>query len=237
MTRAPGERITAGAHATAVAALAITLPLGAGMATALAVGSTVHSKFFPWISSRALGVAAYVSLTALVALGLWLRHPWRFKVRLGHAESMLRTHATLAVATVALVIAHLSFLATDRYAGVGWSGALIPGLSHYRTLGVGLGVAALYLMAAISLTARFAGRRGTRHWLGVHRLALLTFAATWFHGVLSGIDVVVLRPLYATTGALIAALCVTRLFARREAREAVPLESDAARLHDLVRSA
>jgi predicted ferric reductase len=216
MTRPIGERVAAGAHATAISILAIVLPLCAGASMALAIGATIHSKNFPWFSARALGIAAYVALAALVSLGLWMRHPWRFKMRFGHAESMLRAHAILAMSTVALVIAHLTFLATDHFAHVGWLGALIPGMSHYRTLGVGLGVAALYLMAAISITARFAGRRGTGHWLTVHRLALVTFAATWFHGVLAGIDVAVLRPFYVTTGSLVALLCFTRLFARRE---------------------
>jgi len=234
MTRGAGERVAAGAHATTIAVLAFVLPLCAGVTTALAVGSTIHSRNFPWISARALGIAAYLSLTALVALGLWMRHPWRFKLRLGHAESRLRTHAILAVSTVGLVVAHLVFLATDHYAGVGWAGALVPGMSHYRTLGVGLGVSALYLMGAISLTARFAGRRGTRHWLGVHRLAIVTFAVTWFHGVISGIDVVVLRPLYVTTGAFIAMLCVTRLFARREERVFEQIGTDADQDHQLA---
>ena len=210
------DRAVSGAHATAVGILAILLPLGAGVLLALTLGQTVHSKLFPWLTSRALGIAAYLSLTALVALGLWMRHPWRYRVRTGHAESFLRAHATLGVATIGLVLAHLVFLATDRFAGVGWSGALVPGLSHYRHVGVSLGVLALYLLVAIGATARFAGRRGTRHWLGVHRLALPTFALAWFHGVLSGADVVALRPLYVVTGGAVAALAFSRLFATGE---------------------
>ncbi len=41
----------------------------------------VHNKMLPWILGRGLGVAAYVSLTAMVVLGLWLRHPWRARFR------------------------------------------------------------------------------------------------------------------------------------------------------------
>jgi DMSO/TMAO reductase YedYZ heme-binding membrane subunit len=111
------------------------------------------------------------------------------------------------------VVGHLAFLATDRYAGVGWSGALIPGASHYRQFAVGLGVVALDLMVVIAATARLAGRRGARHWLAFHRLALAVFALVWVHGVLAGIDVAVLRPMYLLTGALVASLAVTRRFA------------------------
>jgi hypothetical protein len=214
MTPTPTERVTAGAHGALVAALAVLVPIGAGAALALAVSPSIPSKLFPWVTARALGIAAYLALTALVTLGTWMRHPWRLRVRFGHAESYLRAHAALGMATIALVVAHLAFLATDRYAGVGWIGALLPGASSYRRLGVGLGVVALDLMVAIAATARLAGRRGARHWLPVHRLALATFALTWFHGVLSGIDVAVLRPMYVITGTFVAVLGMSRRFAR-----------------------
>ena len=95
----PGvDRAVTRAHATAVGALAVLLPLGAGVLLALTLGQTVHSKLFPWLTSRALGIAAFLSLATLVSIGLWMRHPWRYRVRLGHAESLLRAHATLGVA-------------------------------------------------------------------------------------------------------------------------------------------
>ena len=135
MTPALADKVATGAHGALVAALAVLVPLGAGAALALAVSPSIPSKLFPWVTARALGIAAYVALTALVALGTWMRHPWRLRLRLGHAESLLRAHAALGMATIALVVAHLAFLATDRYAGVGWVGALIPGASSYRRAG------------------------------------------------------------------------------------------------------
>jgi sulfoxide reductase heme-binding subunit YedZ len=109
----------------------------------------------------------------------------------------------------------LVFLASDHYAGVGWVGAIVPGLSHYRRAAVGIGVGAFELMIVIAATARFAGRRGTKHWLAIHRLASVTFGLTWFHGVLAGTDTSALRFLYVATGTLIAFLLGTRAFARQ----------------------
>lgn len=195
-------------------ALAFVLPLGGGFIFASAFSSTLQNKNFPWITGRALGVAGYLALSALVALGLWLRHPWRFRWSFGHAETRLRVHATLGVATVALIVGHLVFLATDRYAGVGWIGAIIPGLSHYRRAAVGLGVGAFELLLVIAATARFAGRRGTAHWRSIHRLATLTFVLTWFHGVFAGTDTAALRLMYVVTGSLIAFLVASRAVVR-----------------------
>jgi DMSO/TMAO reductase YedYZ heme-binding membrane subunit len=195
-------------------ALAFVVPLGGGFVFAWAFSSALQNKNFPWITGRALGIAGYLALSALVALGIWLRHPWRFRCSLGHAETRLRAHATLGIATVVLIIGHLVFLATDRYAGVGWIGAIIPGLSHYRRAAVGLGVGAFELLLVIAATARFAGRRGAGHWLAIHRLATLTFALTWFHGVFAGTDTAALRVVYVTTGSLVAFLLASRALVR-----------------------
>lgn len=209
------ERAASAVSSVLTASLAFVLPLGAGFAVASAFVSSIHNKNFPWVTGRALGIAGYLALSALVALGLWMRHPWRFRLEMFHPETRLRAHATLGVATIVLILGHLVCLASDHYAGVGWVGAILPGLSHYRRAAVGLGVGAFELLLVIAATARFAGRRGTKHWLTIHRLASATFALTWFHGVLAGTDTSALRLVYVVSGTLIASLIGTRVFARR----------------------
>lgn len=196
------------------AALAFIAPLVAGSIAAWGFASSLHNRNFLWYTGRALGIAGYVALFGLVTLGLLIRHPWSLKHRFLHAETRLKAHATLGIATVVLIVGHLVFLASDRYAGVGWIGALIPGHAHYRPVAVGLGVAAFETMIAIALTARFAGRRGAKHWRLIHRLATLTFVTTWFHGVLAGTDTAALRVLYVATGSIVAVLVGSRLVIR-----------------------
>jgi DMSO/TMAO reductase YedYZ heme-binding membrane subunit len=213
------ERAASTMSRTLSVSAAFLLPLGAGFAFAWAFASSIHNKNFPWITGRALGIAGYLALFALVALGVWMRHPWRFRVGIVHPEARLRAHATLGIATVALIAGHLVFLASDHYAGVGWVGALVPGLSRYRPVAVGLGVGAFELLLVIAATARFAGRRGTKHWLAIHRLASVTFALTWFHGVLAGTDTAALRLVYVATGVSVAFLVGTRAFFQHQSRE------------------
>jgi len=215
MIRPPFERLGAVTTWLLMALVAMALPLAAGFGFARLFAPTLHSRYFPWITGRALGIAGYLALCALVALGIWIRHPWRFRWPLLHAETRLRLHVTLAVATLCLVLGHLSALASDAYAGVGWRGALIPGLSQYRTFAVALGVTAFFFMVLLSITARSAGRLVGRNWLSTHRLALATFVLVWFHGVLAGTDTSALRALYVVTGAGVAALAVTRYVAVR----------------------
>ncbi|HUX05419.1 MAG TPA: hypothetical protein VMV53_11025 [Acidimicrobiales bacterium] len=217
MTRPWSERLGGAATWLLMAVAALALPLAAGFGFARLFAPTLHSRYFPWITGRALGIAGYVALCALVALGIWIRHPWRFRWPLVHGETRLRLHVTLAVATLALVVGHLTALASDAYAGVGWRGAFIPGLSQYRTFAVALGVTAFLFMVLLAITARSAGRLAGRHWLSTHRLALATFVLVWFHGVLAGTDTSALRIVYALSGAAVAALAFTRYVATQPA--------------------
>ena len=171
-------------------------------------------KMLPWILGRGLGVAGYAALVALVATGMWFRHPWRRPSSRADGTVHLRVHAALASATAVLVAGHLVALALDRYAGVGWSGAFVPGRSHFRTAAVALGTASFYLGLLVATTAKLAGRPIVRHhWRAVHRLATLSFASVWAHGVLAGSDAAALRPLYVGTGVLLVTMAVTSRYA------------------------
>jgi hypothetical protein len=191
-------------------AAVLALPLAAGFGFARLFAPTLHSRYFPWLTGRALGIAAYLALTALVLLGIWMRHPWRLRRPVVHSETRLRVHATLASATIALVAGHVVSLASDKYAGVGWIGAIVPFKALYRPTAVALGVIAMLFMVLLFATARSAGRRGARHWLIYHRLASANFVLVWLHGVMAGTDTAVLRPLYVGTGGVVAFLAMTR---------------------------
>ena len=193
----------------------VLVALAVGYAAASQAGPVLHNRMLPWILGRSLGIASYLALVGLVSLGLWFRHPWRaWRRQRIHPESVLRAHVALAVATGALVLGHVLALAADRYAGVGWVGAVVPGQAHYRPEAVALGIVGLYGGIVVVATVLLAGSVARRIWLPVHRLAALSLGAVWFHGVLAGSDTVTLRALYLATGALVLTLAVTRGLAR-----------------------
>lgn len=193
----------------------VVLSLAVGYVLGGQVGPVVHGRMFPWVLGRSLGIASYVSLVALVALGLWFRHPWRPRQRKPmHPTTVLRGHVALAVTTGALVVGHVLALASDRFAGVGWVGAVAPGMARYRPAAVALGTVGLYGGIAVGATVMLAGSVARRLWLPVHRLAGLSLVIVWFHGVLAGTDTVALRGLYVGTGIAVLALVVTRYLPR-----------------------
>ena len=70
----------------------------------------------------------------------------------------------------------------DPYAGVGIGGAIVPGLSEYRSVPVALGTLALYALLVTGLTARYTKLLPKGLWLKLHRLSLVVLALSWFHG-------------------------------------------------------
>lgn len=175
------------------------------------------SRWLPWIVGRALGLAAFLALAGLVVTGIWFRHPWRTRWP-GKPGVQLRAHAALGAATVVLVAVHVTSLALDRYAGVGWVGAFVPGRATYRPLGVAVGIGALYLVVVIVGTAALAGSVARHVWFHVHKLSTASFACAWAHGMLAGSDERALRWIYLGAGGMVAALLVTRAWSRRRNR-------------------
>ena len=172
-----------------------------------------------WLAARATGIAALVLLTVQVALGLVLSHPtnqatWRLSKRIfpWHEHLLLFTTSLLAFHVVSLVI--------DPYAGVGVGGALVPGLSEYRTSAVALGTLAIYAFVATSVTARYTRLLPSGVWLKLHRLSLVVLVLAWLHGILAGTDSEDLRLLYAASFGLVVAAAAHRYWVSRRARSA-----------------
>jgi hypothetical protein len=166
--------------------------------------SLLHNRMLPWILGRSLGVACYLVLTALVVTGLWLRHPWRTRIWSPGPGALLRAHVVLAASAVTLLAGHLTALALDHYAGVGWTGAFVPWHATYRPTAVALGTLGLYAMVLVASTAALAGFVGGRVWFPIH-----TAAAVTAHAVLAGSDTHGLVWLYVLSGAVVVVLQVS----------------------------
>jgi hypothetical protein len=182
----------------ALAAVAALVALGV-TDQVLPAGEPRAAELRPWIAARALGVTAYLLLAIQVGLGLVLSHPrntasWRT------TRQVLPWHELVTVFTWAFLALHIVLLAVDPWAKVGWLGALVPGLSEFRTPAVAVGTVATYAMVLTAVTARWTRILPAGWWLRVHRLAALVFLGAWAHGVLAGTDTHALTPLYLATG-------------------------------------
>jgi hypothetical protein len=190
-----------------------------GVLVGRAAGAVSHNRMAPWIVGRAAGLSAYLVLVALVLLGLLLSHPWRARVRRPSSVARIRVHAVLAVLVLALTALHVIVLATDRFAGVGWWGALLPMRASYRPVPVTLGVVGAWAGLLAGLTAGLAGRLPARAWWPIHKVAGVSLVLAWLHGVLAGGDAYALRWIYAGTGVLVSVVALSRYAARTAAEQ------------------
>lgn len=168
------------------------------------------SGMLPWILGRGLGIAAYLSLTGLTLLGLWLRHPLAQRWHWPSPVNRIRIHAVLAASTLVLILGHVVALVLDKFAGVGVLGAVAPGASGYRPLAVALGTVGVYLALLVGASAALAGRLTGRAWRPIHHAALVVFGLAWAHGLLAGSDSSRLRLMYAVTGGIVTLFALTR---------------------------
>jgi DMSO/TMAO reductase YedYZ heme-binding membrane subunit len=170
-----------------------------------------------WLGSRAAGITALLLLTFEVVLGLILSHPtnkstWKLSKRL------FPWHEHAWVFTVAFLGVHTVSIAVDRFANVGWLGALVPGLSEYRTVPVAMGTIALYALLVTGLTARVTRLLPSGWWLKLHRLSIVVLALAWAHGILAGTDTPDLLVVYGGSFAAVALAATYRYWIVRTAR-------------------
>src|SRR5690349_8823619 len=153
----------------------------------------------PWVAARALGVTAYLLLAFEVALGLILSHP-RNTAEWRKTKQVFPWHEMVTVFTIGFLVLHVSLLAVDHYAKVGWLGAFVPGFSEYRPAAVAVGSVAMYALLFTAVTAKFTRLLPSGWWLKAHRFAAVAFLLAWVHAILAGTDGDALTPLLVITG-------------------------------------
>jgi DMSO/TMAO reductase YedYZ heme-binding membrane subunit len=185
--------------------------------------SPYQAQMRVWLAARATGVTALVLLAAQVVLGILLSHPDQNRWK--QSKRMFPWHESMSVFVAAFLAVHIATIVVDPYAGVGIGGALIPGLSTYRSVPVALGVVALYSLLITALTARYTRLLPAGLWIKVHRLSLVVLGLAWAHGVLAGTDVTALAPVYwgvafSVLGAAVYRYWIVRERVRRHASAA-----------------
>ncbi|QSO48281.1 hypothetical protein [Alicyclobacillus mengziensis] len=186
--------------------VAVTIVVILGI-TKLAVTQTSQTvsqfnRMTPWLIARAGGVTALVLLTLLVSLGLVLgsvpnKQTWRL------SRYLLPAHRYLALFMLFFLGLHIVTIVLDPFAKVGLLGALVPGLSSYRTVQVAIGTLSFFALLLVAVTARYPTLLPNHRWLTVHRISLYTFMAAWTHGALTGADTPGIKWLYVVTGAFV----------------------------------
>ena len=152
----------------------------------LAVGATLSPSAY-WYLARGTGAVALVLLTASVVIGIvgtlrvvTARWP-RFAI-----DSV---HRDVSLLVLVVLVIHIVTSVLDGFAPITLLDGVIPFVSAYRPLWLGLGTLAFDLLVAIAITSLVRRRLGYRTWRTVHWLAYASWPVAVLHGLGTGSDV------------------------------------------------
>lgn len=139
-----------------------------------------------WYLTRGTGIVALLLLTCSVVLGIVLSGRGRSNRWPRFAVNAL--HRNLTLATIAFVAVHVVTTVLDRYAPIRLVDAVVPFVSRYRPIWLGLGAVAFDLLLALVVTSLLRARIGHRVWRGLHWLAYISWPMALVHALGTGSD-------------------------------------------------
>jgi predicted ferric reductase len=139
-----------------------------------------------WYATRATGLTAMVLLTISMVLGVltsvrYQRPGWPRFLTVG-------LHRSVSLMALAFTMIHIATSLADSFVPLGVQNVVIPFLTPYRTLWVGLGTVAFDLMLALIITSLLRTRMNLWSWRVVHFTAYLCWPVAVLHGLGTGSD-------------------------------------------------
>jgi sulfoxide reductase heme-binding subunit YedZ len=176
-----------------------------------------------WYLNRATGIVCLVLFTAVILLGIAVR----LRTRLPGLPRFgtVTLHRNISLLSVAFLGAHIVTALVDSYVSIGVVDVLVPFVSSYQPLWLGLGTVAFDLLLAVTVTSLLRLRLGHRVWRAVHWLAYAAWPVAVAHGVGIGTDSGTDWVLWLTVGcaaAVVTAVAARALADARRSREQKP---------------
>jgi predicted ferric reductase len=167
-----------------------------------------------WFISRSSGVLAYVLLTlgvmwGLVQSGSILRPTIPPPLALG-------LHSLLNWTSLAMAALHALILLGDNFIKLTLGDIVIPFISPYRPLVVGLGVLGIYLMFLLALSFYARRQLGQKTFRTLHYASYLTYLLVTWHSLGAGSDSQALWPLYVLSIGAVGFLTMWRIANSRQ---------------------
>jgi hypothetical protein len=158
-----------------------------------------------WYLARGSGAVSLVLLSAVLILGITgvLRErPRNPRVPRFLVDGL---HRNVALLVVVFLIGHILMSVLDPFAHIKYLDALVPFVSSYRPIWLGLGAVAFDLLLALTVTSLLRRRLGLRTWRAIHWAAYACWPLAVVHGLATGTDARV-KWFEALTAACVAAV-------------------------------
>jgi sulfoxide reductase heme-binding subunit YedZ len=162
------------------------LPIGQSIASLfswLFANNTVHTT---WYITRAAGWIAYFLLWFSMVWGLVI--PTKLFERVLSPTFAVDFHEYLSLLSIGFVILHVTVLLFDQYLPFTLAQILVPFLSTYRPLWIGLGVIGAYLSALVTVTFYLRKKIGQKRFKAIHTLSVFGYLGVILHAFFAGSD-------------------------------------------------
>jgi predicted ferric reductase len=185
-----------------------TSPIGLTMITGLNWLFSANSTQLWWYVTRSAGVVAYLLLWFSTAWGLAI--PTKFFSSILSQDFSFDFHEFISLLTIGFVLLHVSVLMIDRYLPYTLWQILVPFLSTYRPIWVGLGVISFYLIVLVIITFYMRNRIGMKAFRSIHWFSFVAYLGVTLHGLYGGTDspLVAMQLLYRGTALVVIFLTV-----------------------------
>jgi len=186
-----------------LAGLLLVTPLGADLGGALNWLFAADSVQLWWYVTRAAGIIAY--------LLLWFSMVWGLGVASKVFDALLDRpftydfHEFISLLAMGFTVLHILVLALDRYLPYSTLQILVPFMSPYRPLWVGIGVIGFYISLLVTVTFYLRSRIGASAFRAIHTLSLLGYVGVTLHGLFAGTDAALpaMQLIYAGTSLVV----------------------------------
>ncbi len=139
-----------------------------------------------WYLTRGTGVVALLFVTAAVVIGIIA------SLRVGGRRSprfvVAGLHRNISLLTVAFIVVHVVTTVLDAYAPIKLVDAVVPFISSYRPVWLGLGALAFDIILALIITSLVRVRLGLKTWRFIHWFAYACFPIAVVHALGTGSD-------------------------------------------------
>jgi predicted ferric reductase len=139
-----------------------------------------------WYASRATGIITLIMLTGVVVLGVAVQRHGRLPGLPRFA--VVGLHRSVSLLSVVFLAIHIISAVADSYVSIRITDAIVPFVSVYEPLWLGLGTVSFDLMLALIVTSLLRARIGRHTWRAVHWLAYVSWPLAVAHSFGSSTD-------------------------------------------------
>ena len=139
-----------------------------------------------WLFSRSVGLTAYLALTIEIITGLALSTG--IFDRLMAKAKLVDAHKSMSLFVLFLISGHAFALLFDNHVPFRWFELILPFVSHYHPVLVGIGSLSFWALFLVHITFFFRTTLGPKTWRVIHAFSPIAYVAATIHGIAIGTD-------------------------------------------------